>query len=101
MQWLAQALQRFRLGVPAGDIAALPRWFVCPEGDRFGVPGGIGKPWFAFAEDGIDWAGDGRCAGYEVRRVESVGGGLQVIVGRGRPVGGRLRSSPGWPGDGR
>jgi gamma-glutamyltranspeptidase/glutathione hydrolase len=80
VQWLTQALQRFRLGHPAGDIAALPRWFVCPEGDRFGVPGGIGKPWFAFAEDGIDWAGDERCAGYEVRRVDSVGGGLQVIV---------------------
>jgi gamma-glutamyltranspeptidase/glutathione hydrolase len=80
VQWLAQALQRFRLGRSAGDIAALPRWFVCPEGDRFGVPGGIGQPWFAFAEDGIEWAGDERCAGYEVRRVESVGGGLQVIV---------------------
>lgn len=83
VQWLTQAVQRFRLGHGAGDIAALPRWFVCPEGDRFGVPGGIGKPWFAFAEAGIDWVDDDRCAGYEVRRVDSVGGGLQVIVGEG------------------
>jgi gamma-glutamyltranspeptidase/glutathione hydrolase len=81
VQWLAQALQRFRLGRSPSDLAAGPRWFVCPEGDRFGVPGGIGKPWFAFAEDGIEWADHERCAGYEVRRVDSVGGGLQVIVG--------------------
>jgi gamma-glutamyltranspeptidase len=80
VQWLAQALQRFRLGSPADDIASGPRWFVCPEGDRFGVPGGIGQPWYAFAERGIEWAADERCAGYEVREVVSVGGGLQVLV---------------------
>jgi gamma-glutamyltranspeptidase/glutathione hydrolase len=82
VQWLAQALQRFRLGAPAGEIAAGPRWFVCPEGDRFGVPAGIGQPWYAFAEPGIEWADDERCAGYEVRQVASVGGGLQVLVRR-------------------
>jgi gamma-glutamyltranspeptidase / glutathione hydrolase len=82
VQWLAQAVQRFRLGRDTDDIASGPRWFVCPEGDRFGVPAGIGKPWFAFAEADIEWAGQDVCAGYEVRQVESVGGGLQVIVGR-------------------
>jgi len=28
---------------------------VCPTGDRFGVPAGIGEPWYAFAEPGIAW----------------------------------------------
>ncbi len=85
VQWLAQALQRFRLGRSIHEIASGPRWFVCPEGDRFGVPGGIGQPWYAFAEPGIAWAGQPRCAGYEVRPVASVGGGLQVIGSSGRP----------------
>ena len=83
VQWLAQALQRFRLGATVSEIVAAPRWFVCPEGDRFGVPGGIGRPWYAFAEPGIDWVDQQRCAGYEVRPVASVGGGLQAIVGDG------------------
>jgi gamma-glutamyltranspeptidase/glutathione hydrolase len=82
VQWLAQALQRFRRGAAAAEIASGPRWFVCPEGDRFGVPGGIGQPWYAFAEPGIEWAGDDRCAGYAVREVASVGGGLQLLVRR-------------------
>jgi gamma-glutamyltranspeptidase/glutathione hydrolase len=82
VQWLAQALQRFRLGRPAEEIAGGPRWFVCPEGDRFGVPAGVGQPWFTFGEPGIEWAEQDRCAGYEVRRVASVGGGLQMLVGR-------------------
>ena len=84
VQWLAQAVQRFRHGRPASDIAAGARWFVCPEGDRFGVPAGIGSPWYAFAEPGIEWSHDARCAGYEVRPVESVGGGLQLVVHDGR-----------------
>jgi gamma-glutamyltranspeptidase / glutathione hydrolase len=83
VQWLAQALQRFRLGRATSEIASGSRWFVCPEGDRFGVPSGVGQPWFAFAEPGIEWAGWTTCAGYEVRPVESVGGGLQVIVREG------------------
>ena len=80
VQWLAQALQRFRHGLPASEIAAGARWFVCPEGDRFGVPAGIGSPWYAFAEPAIEWSGHARCAGYEVRPVDSVGGGLQLVV---------------------
>jgi gamma-glutamyltranspeptidase len=65
------------------EIVNGPRWFVCPEGDRFGVPGGIGQPWYAFAERGIEWAEQERCAGYEVRQVASVGGGLQAIIREG------------------
>ena len=80
VQWLAQAIQRFRRGATAREIADGPRWFVCPEGDRFGVPAGIGSPWFAFAEPGIEWSRAARCAGYDVRPVESVGGGLQIVV---------------------
>ena len=41
VQWLAQAIQRFRRGAAAAEIASAPRWFVCPEGDRFGVPAGV------------------------------------------------------------
>ena len=80
VQWLAQAIQRFRLGAATADIAAGPRWFVCPTGDRFGVPAGIGQPWYAFAEPGIEWRDDARLAGYEVRPTANVGGGLQVVV---------------------
>lgn len=83
VQWLAQAVQRFRLGRTTAQIAGDPRWFVCPEGDRFGVPGGIGKQWFAFAESGVAWSGHARRGGYDVRTVDSVGGGLQVIEGVG------------------
>ena len=94
VQWLAQAVQRFRRGAPVTDIAAGPRWFVCPTGDRFGVPAGIGQPWYAFAEPGIEWRDDARLASYEVRPTGNVGGGLQVVVGpsgnstsnRGRPA---------------
>ena len=94
VQWLAQAVQRFRRGAPVADIAAGPRWFVCPTGDRFGVPAGIGQPWYAFAEPGIEWRDDARLASYEVRPTGNVGGGLQVVVGpsgnstsnRGRPA---------------
>ena len=81
VQWLAQAVQRFRQGSGAADIAAGPRWFVCPTGDRFGVPAGIGQRWYAFAEPGIEWRDDAQLAGYEVLTIASVGGGLQVIVG--------------------
>jgi gamma-glutamyltranspeptidase len=84
VQWLAQAVQRFRRGAPAAEIAGGPRWFVCPEGDRFGVPAGIGQPWYAFGEPGIEWSGDASCAGREVRPVDSVGGGLQVVRGDGQ-----------------
>ena len=84
VQWLAQAVQRFRHGQSTSDIATGARWFVCPEGDRFGVPAGIGSPWYAFAEPGIDWSRDAQCAGYEVRPVDSVGGGLQLVVHDGR-----------------
>ncbi len=80
VQWLAQAIQRFRRGGDAAEIAAGPRWFVCPSGDRFGVPAGIGEPWYAFAEPGIAWHNDDEVAGYEVRRVENVGGGLQLTL---------------------
>jgi gamma-glutamyltranspeptidase/glutathione hydrolase len=79
VQWLAQAIQRFRQGAGAVEIASAPRWFVCPEGDRFGVPSGIGQPWYAFGEDGIEWSTDTRCGDYDVRRVDSVGGGLQLV----------------------
>lgn len=81
VQWLAQAIQRFRRHAPTVDIAAGPRWFVCPTGDRFGVPAGIGEPWYAFAEPGIEWSRDARLAGYDVRGTANVGGGLQVITG--------------------
>ena len=81
VQWLAQAVQRFRRGARAGHIASAPRWFVCPEGDRFGVPGGIGSPWYLFGEPGIEWAESDRCAGYDVRAVDDVGGGLQLVLG--------------------
>ncbi|HWB66091.1 MAG TPA: gamma-glutamyltransferase [Mycobacteriales bacterium] len=80
VQWLAQSAQRFRLGADAPAVATGPRWFVCPEGDRFGVPGGIGQEWFMFAEPGIEWSNRDRVAGYAVRRMESVGGGLQVAA---------------------
>ena len=81
-QWLAQAIQRFRRGADTADVAAGARWFVCPAGDRFGVPAGIGEQWYAFAEPGIDWHGDDELAGYEVRRTPNVGGGLQLVVSR-------------------
>ena len=81
VQWLAQAIQRFRRGDDTTEIASGPRWFVCPEGDRFGVPAGIGQPWFVFAERGIEWRDQTRLLDYGVKQVDSVGGGLQVIVG--------------------
>lgn len=81
VQWLAQAVQRFRRDEPAVEIVSGPRWFVCPEGDRFGVPHGIGKPWYAFAEPGVEWRDDARIAGYEVKRPANVGGGLQIAIG--------------------
>ena len=81
VQWLAQAIQRFRRGADTADIVAGARWFVCPTGDRFGVPAGIGQQWYAFAEPGIAWHGDDRLAGYEVRPTRNVGGGLQAVVG--------------------
>ena len=81
VQWLAQAIQRFRRGQSTAEIAAGSRWFVCPTGDRFGVPAGIGEPWYAFAEPGIAWRDDARLAGYEVRTTLNVGGGLQVVAG--------------------
>ena len=80
VQWLAQAAQRFRQGLPLMSVVEGPRWFVCPEGDRFGVPQGIGAPWFAWAEPGIDWRHDAECAGYPIRLVDSVGGGLQAVL---------------------
>ncbi len=80
VQWLAQAIQRFRRRSDTVEIAAGPRWFVCPTGDRFGVPAGIGEPWYAFAEPGIEWRDDARLAGYEVRVTASAGGGLQLVV---------------------
>ena len=81
VQWLAQAVQRFRRGGAAAEIAAGPRWFVCSTGDRFGVPAGIGEPWYAFAEPGIEWRDDPRLAGYDVCRTPNVGGGLQLAAG--------------------
>jgi gamma-glutamyltranspeptidase / glutathione hydrolase len=79
VQWLAQAGQRFRRGEALAGIASGPRWFVCPEGDRFGVPGGIGSEWFLFGEPGVEWSAEERVAGYRVRRTETVGGGIQAI----------------------
>ena len=90
VQWLAQAIQRFRQGATTVDIAGGARWFVCPTGDRFGVPAGIGEPWYAFAEPGIAWHDDTDLAGYEVRTTANVGGGLQVVTGGDEPRGG-------WP----
>ncbi len=84
VQWLAQAVQRFRSGAGATEIASGPRWFVCPEGDRFGVPAGIGQPWYAFGEPGVEWSKATICAGYPVRPVDNVGGGLQLALGGGR-----------------
>ena len=92
VQWLAQAIQRFRRGAATADIAAGARWFVCPTGDRFGVPAGIGEPWYAFAEPGIAWRDDARLARYEVRTTTNVGGGLQVVVG-GNHTGSDRRSA--------
>ncbi|HEU5149906.1 MAG TPA: gamma-glutamyltransferase [Iamia sp.] len=80
VQWLAQAVQRVRRSAPLPVVVGGPRWFVCPEGDRFGVPGGIGSEWFCFAEPGIAWAGDPTVAGFAVRPVDWVGGGLQAIA---------------------
>ena len=91
VQWLAQAIQRFRRGAATADIAAGARWFVCPAGDRFGVPSGIGEPWYAFAEPGIAWHDDHDLAGYEVRATGNVGGGLQVVAGGDGPGPGRRR----------
>jgi gamma-glutamyltranspeptidase len=79
VQWLAQAAQRFRRGDDIESIVTGPRWFVCPEGDRFGVPGGIGKEWFLFAEPEIEWFAEATVAGYTVRQTQSVGGGLQAV----------------------
>lgn len=86
VQWLAQSGQRFRRGESLEQIVSGPRWFVCPEGDRFGVPGGIGQEWFMFAEPDVEWAADRAVAGYSVRRTDSVGGGLQAVE----------RSRAGW-----
>jgi gamma-glutamyltranspeptidase len=80
VQWLAQAGQRFRAEASLDEIVGGPRWFVCPEGDRFGVPGGIDEEWFMFAEEGIEWRDDERAAGFATRAVESVGGGLQGVL---------------------
>jgi gamma-glutamyltranspeptidase len=80
VQWLAQAAQRFRQGRDLDDIVTAPRWFVCPEGDRFGVPQGVGAEWFLFAEPGISWRDERELAGYRVRQVDSVGGGLQGVL---------------------
>ena len=100
VQWLAQAIQRFRRGAAPADIAAGSRWFVCPTGARFGVPAGIGEPWYAFAEPGIAWHDDTHLAGYEVRHTSNVGGGLQLVVGgdstgrRGHRSAAELASDP-------
>lgn len=80
VQWLAQALQRFRLGRELDEILWGPRWFVSPVGDRFGVPGGIGKEWFLFGEPGIAWRDEREVAGYQVKAVDWVGGGLQGLL---------------------
>jgi gamma-glutamyltranspeptidase / glutathione hydrolase len=79
VQWLAQAGQRVRRGEPLRAVAAGPRWFVCPEGDRFGVPGGIGSEWFLFAEPEVEWSRESLLAGYAVKQRESVGGGIQAV----------------------
>ena len=93
VQWLAQAIQRFRRKDSTAEIAAGSRWFVCPTGDRFGVPAGIGEPWYAFAEPGIAWRDDADLAGYEVRTTANVGGGLQVVVGGDYPGRARRRTA--------
>ncbi|WP_373069064.1 gamma-glutamyltransferase [Gemmatimonas sp.] len=80
VQWLAQAGQRFRHGATIDDIVTGPRWFVCPEGDRFGVPGGIGKEWYLFAEPDVEWANQTSVASFAVQRVDTVGGGLQGVT---------------------
>lgn len=106
VQWLAQSGQRFRRGEALEAIVSGPRWFVCPEGDRFGVPGGIGSEWFMFAEPGIDWAGDAEAAGYRVRPTNTVGGGLQAVerhrdgwrVGSDPRAGGGTAPAPGSDG---
>ncbi len=92
VQWLAQAIQRFRRGAEAAEIAGGPRWFVCPTSSRFGVPVGIGEPWYAFAEPGIEWHEDAEIAGYEVRRSANVGGGLQLVIANSQNV--KLASDP-------
>ncbi|MCW2500595.1 MAG: gamma-glutamyltransferase [Frankiales bacterium] len=79
VQWLAQSAQRFRQGADLAEVVAGPRWFVCPEGDRFGVPQGIGAEWFLFAEPGITWRDETELAGLAVRPVTSVGGGVQAV----------------------
>jgi gamma-glutamyltranspeptidase len=89
VQWLAQSAQRFRQGAGLADIVSGPRWFVCPEGDRFGVPQGIGAEWFLFAEPGIDWRLEPELAGYRVKAVDSVGGGVHAVA---RTAGGPWQS---------
>jgi gamma-glutamyltranspeptidase / glutathione hydrolase len=79
VQWLAQAGQRVRRGEPLDEVVGGPRWFVCPEGDRFGVPGGIGSEWFLFAEPDIEWSRESSLAGYAVKQRDSVGGGIQTV----------------------
>lgn len=86
VQWLAQAIQRFRRNAALSEIVGGPRWFVCPVGDRFGVPVGIGKPWYAYAEPDIEWHNDTRLAGFEVRQTNNVGGGLQAAVKMGDKI---------------
>ncbi len=81
VQWLAQAVQRFRCGADAAEIVAEPRWFVCPSGDRFGVPSGIGEPWIAFGEPGVEWYDDPDIGGYATSHIDNVGGGLQIATG--------------------
>lgn len=80
VQWLAQAAQRVRRAAPLHEVVGGPRWFVCPEGDRFGVPGGIGSEWFCFGEPGVDWVAGPAVAGFRTRPVAWVGGGLQAIA---------------------
>jgi len=81
-QWLAQSIQRFRRNESVAEIVSGPRWFVCPAGDRrFTMPAGVGRQWYAYAEPGIEWRGDERVAGYEVRRSHNAGGCLQAVVG--------------------
>jgi gamma-glutamyltranspeptidase / glutathione hydrolase len=83
VQWLAQAGQRFRLGrerCSDSEIVTGPRWFVCPEGDRFGVPAGVDADWFMFAEPGVEWRDGERMADFAVRPVDDVGGGLQGVM---------------------
>ena len=97
VQWLAQAGQRFRNGASLDEVLAGTAAFVCPEGDRFGVPGGIGKEWFLFAEPGVEWANDELVGEFSVRRVDSAGGGLQAITFEGgRPSG--FGADPRWGG---